>query len=909
MTSSTVFTPISVDASTLINYYAARSGATTAASATPAKAAGAAPTAPWSKGVTAAALTAAATRVLNGGAFVDPSAAKLDTKTANTDYKNLFALFQGLSALEGLAQSAQSTDLSAADRLRLQSKFADGLAQVQGFVGTSPFKTVTVTPGSAAAAVTTTAGVKADDEHYVTRALSTGASTDTAPALAGGGRFSAVVTRGHAETRIDFDLSEIGGAPSVADVARYMNGKLEAAGLLTRMSVSVTPGAEKTLTAGGKTISLGTGPAQVALSVDGNSLEGVVFQPAAEAAPAVYVAQTADTGSGPVLALSKLDPSGASGPAPLFTHALPAGVSAVRATATGPDGSVYVLADLDGTTPDGHVVKGTGDTALLRYDSAGALTYTRTLGAASQAGGYALSVSPDGSSVAVAGAVTGALDGASGADPAKADTFVSVFDADQGVESWTTRAGGAGDDRPAALAWGADGALYVAGRTDGGLPGAAAAGGTDAYVQGFSRTGARTFATVYGGAGTDAAAGLVVTPDGALVTAGVENGHAVLRRFDPPFATGQAAAAVRDLGDLGGGGLAGLGLADDGSVVLAGTASGGLSLGATAAAYGGGRQVFAAHLSADLQPSAGDSGTWWTPAGGRDATAASAVVQGGQVYVTGQSAGPPIAGATAASHTGYAVALDPVTGAVGWSRSFTSQDGQDAPTAVAVDPAGVSALDKLGLPSGALAFSGAKDLVSNTSLRPGDGFRIGLGSATPVAVTVQEGDTLATLAARIGEVTGGARGRHRRHHRRLRAPEDRPRVEPDGAEAVGRPRREGRAGGPGPVAHPAHHRPEHHQVAHRRALRPGAERDLRAGRRGGGQGGLLRAGGRRLRRAQGLQRPVRAARPPRQDGRDRAGLPFRPDQAVPERPGASDGLELSRFFRDGAALARPGRRR
>ena len=756
--SSITYTPISIDASTLINYYAARSGGTAVAAAATAQAAGSAPTAPWSTGVTTATLTTAATRVLNGGRFVDPSAAKLDVATKNTDYKNLFALYQGLTSLEGLAQSAQSATLSAADRLRLQSKFADGLAQVQSFVAgsPSPFKTITVTPGSAAATVTSVSGVKAEDDSYVTGTLATGASTDPAPALAGGGRFSAVVTRNGQDTQVDFDLSTLGATPSVSDVAQYMNAQLQAAGALTRVSVSTTPGADQTLTAGGKTIDLGTGPQQVALSLNGSALEGVRFQAdPATAAPAAYVVQTADTGSGSALTLSKYDASGASGSAALFTKTLPAGVTAVRASATGPDGSVYVLADVSGTTGDGQVTQGASDMALLRYDSTGALTYTRTLGAASQASGYALSVSPDGKSVAVAGTVTGALDGSSGADPNTADSVVSVYDAAQGVEDWTTRAGGVGDDRPATLAWSADGTLYMAGQTSAGLPGVASTGGTDAYVEGFSSTGQRTFATVYGTSGTDAAAGLVVTPDGALVTAGEENGHAVLRRFDPPFATGAAPSATRDLGDLGGGAVTGLGLAADGSVVVAGTASGGLSFGTITAAYGGGREVFAAKLSADLTPSTGDAGAWWTPPTGVDPTAAAATVQGGDVYVTGAVAGAPIAGATTSSQTGYAVALDPSTGAVDWSRSLTSQDGRDAPAAVAVDPGGVSVLDKLGLPSGAVTFAGATDLVSNTSLRPGDSFKIGVGSSTPVTFTISAGETLDQLVAKIGAATGG----------------------------------------------------------------------------------------------------------------------------------------------------------
>lgn len=756
--STSLFTPISINSSLLVSYYSAKAGIPTTSAASASKTAASAPSAPWSTGVSSATLTAAATKVLNGGAFIDPGAAKLDAPNAKNiaDYKSLFALYGGLSALEGLAQAAQSPTLSDADRLRLQSKFVQGLQQVQAYVAGDPFKSLTVTNGSAGASVTSTAGVREEDDSYTGTTLATGSPADPVAALDGDGRFSMTVKTAAKTTTLDFDLSDISGPRTVSAVESYMNGKLEAAGVTTRIGLVTTPGGDQTVTAGGKSIVTGQAPDQLALKVQGVSYEQVSFAAdAATAAPAVYVAQTADTGSGPALSLSKLDPTGASGGPQLWTQALPAGVSAVRATATGADGSVYVLADIDGALPDGHTSEGTGSMALLRYDSAGALTYTRTLGASGSATGVALSVSPDGSKVAITGAVTGALDGDSGDDPDAADTVVSVFSAAEGVEQWTTRAGGAADDRPAALAWGADGSLYVAGRTDAGLPGAAATGGTDAYVQGFSATGARTFATVYGTGGTDAAAGLVVTPDGSLVTAGTENGHAVLRRFDPPFADGQAASAVRDLGDLQGGSVSGLGLAPDGSILVAGTGSGGLALGSTASgAYAGGREVFAARLGADLQPAGSDAGTWWTPPGGADPSVAAAVVQGGEVYVTGQVAGAPVDGATDASQKGFAVALDPAAGAA-WSRTLTSQDGQDAPAAITVNPGGVSVLDRLGLPSGALDYTGATDLASATSLRAGDSFKIGVGASTPVTIRIEDGDTLDDLAAKINTATGG----------------------------------------------------------------------------------------------------------------------------------------------------------
>ena len=157
--SSTVFTPISISASALIDYYAARSGVTSAASTATStstvKAAGSAPTAPWSAGVTTATLTAAATRVLNGGAFINPSAAKLDVATSNTDYKTLFALYQGLTTLQSLTTAAAATTTTSSQLALIQKAFTSGLGQVRSFVATDPFNEFAVSDGSVSASDTT----------------------------------------------------------------------------------------------------------------------------------------------------------------------------------------------------------------------------------------------------------------------------------------------------------------------------------------------------------------------------------------------------------------------------------------------------------------------------------------------------------------------------------------------------------------------------------------------------------------------------------------------------------------------------------------------------------------------------------------------------------------------------------
>ena len=80
---------------------------------------------------------------------------------------------------------------------------------------------------------------------------------------------------------------------------------------------------------------------------------------------------------------------------------------APSATATGADGSVYLLANVTAAT-DGQAIQGAQDVALQKYDSAGNLVYSRDLGAGVSASGMALSVSSTGQ-VAIGGAVTGSL--------------------------------------------------------------------------------------------------------------------------------------------------------------------------------------------------------------------------------------------------------------------------------------------------------------------------------------------------------------------------------------------------------------------------------------------------------------------------------------------------------------------
>ena len=743
---------VSFDASLLVSYYQAKQGLTPAATTAAGKAATKVPTAPWNTGAKAPTLSQAAAQVLAGAKFVDPSSVKVDVAGAPADYKDLFALNQGLSALEGLATQAQDPATTPQRRAELSAKFNAGLKEVSAFLAGQPFKGLSVAAGSSQAIVTSGATVKRETATYTTGTLATGSPDAEVDALTGPLAFSADFAGANGRhTVVSFDLSNVQGPRTLANVTTYLNGQLAAAGLSSRFAIQRTPAKPDTVQAGGKTITLSPGRDSYALKLNGSTTEVPTFT-AADTSPAVYVSHATGAGDAAAQELVKLDPSQAGGADPLFGRKLPAGVTSVKATATGADGSLYVLAQASDSVA-GQAVKGAQDVVLLRYDSAGTLSYARTLGAATSASGFALAVSTDGKKVAVAGSVTGALGDDGGIDPATADSFVSVYGAD-GVEQWTQRRGATGADEADAVVFGADGSVYVAGRTSSALPGATAQGGQDAYLEGFSARGASTGVAQFGTPGSDKATGVTVTADGKVVTASVEDGRGVLRQFDPQLGLRAGATATRDLGNLGGGELLGVAVDANGSLRVAGTARGGLSLGSETQPYPGGKAVFAASFSPDLTPAPSDKAAWWSA--GADATASAFAVAAGEVYVTGTVKGAPADGGTTASTQGFAVALNPLDGSVGWSRSFTAGGGQDAPSALTVDPAGASSLDRLGLPSGALDYSDATDLVSATALRPGDSFKIAVGGAAARTVSLEAGDTLADLAAKINRATGFA---------------------------------------------------------------------------------------------------------------------------------------------------------
>jgi len=717
---------------------------------------------------------------VSGAAGQGSDSATVSNRTTAANYKSLFGLYQGLNALSSLADLAAGKNVSAYDQARYQKAFQSGMSELQAFLGKQPFEGFDVVQGKVSTSLKTTIGAKAETDIYTTGTVYTGAINGEVPAFQGDVRFSATVAKGGTVTSVDFDLSEMGSTPrTMGNVVNYMNAKLQAAGVSTKFAVSRTPGSAQTVQVGTKTVTLSPSPDTFALQIKGNTVEKVTLTPAAST-PAIYVAQSSGTASGPVpdqqQQLLKFDGgSSATASTPgdglTFQRALDANLSAVESTATAPDGSVYVLGTAKGTIA-GQVLQGTFDTVLMKFDSAGNLAYTRTLGAEGAAQGLSLAVSADGSQVAVASSVQGALDSSSGKVDAKtSDTMVTVFDS-TGQELWSQRGGASlADDKPASVAFGADGTVYVAGQTQGAiLGGGGSQGSTDQFIQAFSATkkplydGAGSFAytpkvvasTQFGTSSVDRNAGMAVSGTN-LYVAGVENGHAVVRLYD--LSSGKPLlSTTRDLGDLQGGDVAGIAVQADGSVVVAGsTHNGSLDAGTANPPYAGTHKAaFVASLAGNLQSGAGDTLSY-VGGGASDQTATAVTVSGGKVYLAGTVAtGAKTVGKDVVQTAdGFVAEIDPATGQTVWSRQYAGRAGVAAPTGIAVSGQGASALDKLGLPSGKVDFTASNQIVANTSARAGDQFYVRAGQhGAAKLVTIAANDTYKTLATKISRALG-----------------------------------------------------------------------------------------------------------------------------------------------------------
>ncbi|HWU50659.1 MAG TPA: transcriptional regulator [Asticcacaulis sp.] len=829
------------DTTLLTNYFNAKAGLTSSASSTATSASTSSnsptgtdsgPTAPWNASDSAAQDSKLLNEVMQGQAFVKTSRVTSDVLNADPDYTKLFALYQGLDALQQIATAASAKNVSTNQLAAYQRRFAQGLSEVQGYISDTDYNHVQLTSGVLTDDLQNTVGTARTNSTYVAQNISTASLNSPVAAFQGDVQFTITAQKTGTKTPItvNINLADMGSTTrSMPNVVSYINDQLKAAGLSTRFAVNSTTSDPVTTTLNGVTKTLSEGQTSYGFEIKGVSYEQLNFS-AASTADSVYVTQTtgdptktptsttsstsstastsssatdsttpdtdvtsqllkfqtADNATGSALAAAKSqvgDTYWVAGES--VQTALPDTVADINkgttqstntvqdaiATAAGPAGSLYVLANVSGTT-DGQDIKGTQDVALMKYDSAGNLVYTRTLGASDTASGYALAVSNDGK-VAITGTVTGALNidnpsttlnkyglpentgiAAStapldGSDASTPDTFVTVFNAD-GTEDWTQRLTASATDQPTSVTFGSDGSVYVGGKTEGAMPGAgtSSAGGYDAYVVGFSATGQKTFVQQTGTANSDSTAQIAV--DGStLYVASLQNNQVVLNSYDISSGT-PTPTGSRNLGGIGGGNISGISVYN-GQVYLGGSTSNANLIGSSATvtkAASGGYDAFALSVSANLSDTSADTVAYYGGTGSEQN--AQVAFSDGKAWIAGQTNGD-IAGTTKiGTQDGYLAQLDIATGQVLSQTRNSGTDGKVTTTSIAVASGGSSVLDRLGLPQGDVLQTDSNLITANSSVRAGDQFyMVDPSTGVKKTITIDAGETMDTLAKKI----------------------------------------------------------------------------------------------------------------------------------------------------------------
>lgn len=762
----------------------AQAGGSSASAAVPSRRY--APTAPWSPTAkpnpanNPELLSRAAKDALRGAKFIDEGAAKLDLPKASSDYKKMFAIYNGLKTLSQLVEDAQSKTISKTNAAELNRVFQRGVAEVVRYVESARFEGMRLAIGEVNSSVRAASAGRTAASFYDTPPLVATDPGGVSAALQGDVKFTMSIVKNNVTKTIDVDLTSLAPADrTLPNFVNLVNAQLAAEGLTTRFATQRIAGQDRTTTVGGKTITIGKDPDSWALRLKLDSSETVTLTPAATV-PAVYIAQKAgnpdpdgkpatkdgvlnnqllkfqtgpDTLSPPNVLQS---PQGLTA-GQVWSRPIDAALASVRSMKTLADGSVLILSDVTDELA-GRKIRGDRDVILQKFDSAGKLLFSRDLGASDEAFGMSMAVADDGR-IAIAGKVMGKLEGA-GAGPVTetkgdvSDSFVTVFNA-AGEELWTQRRGSVGEDEAAHLGWDSGGKLYVAGNSSTGRGGQAAIGQSDVFLETYE-TGPNnavtyTASTIVGGAGKDVARGLIINGSD-LYLASNESGNGVVRRFD--LSTGSPVLqATRDLGSLQGGDLTGLGMANGQLIVAGNTGGASIDVNNTVRAYSGGRDGFVARMSASLSGVVDDRLTYY--GGTAEDVITGVSIQNDRVFVTGTSKGDLPSMNKVGTIDGFVAEVDPVTGDTPWSRRFTGKDGFVSPSAIAVDTAGASVLDRLGLPTGTLNVADSIRLDAVSSIRTGDQLKVRRSLNGPTTtITVKEGDTLTTLADRMKTALG-----------------------------------------------------------------------------------------------------------------------------------------------------------
>jgi len=439
-----------------------------------------------------------------------------DQKTEQ-DNQKLFSLYSAVNNLSLLASLAQSKTATAGQLAGYNTRFQQGLQQVQSYIDTQSFNNFSLQAATPSASEISQVAIPFAPSSYTGSTIVADANLSNAlGGVSASDSFDISVKKNGVTTDVSIDLSQVQGTLTADNIISYVNQQLSADGFSTRFKRVITSGSIddptkasygiSITTAPGENVSLSSAAATPALYLAGNTGSAV----ASTTKTGDTTTTTAPDQQGRLVKLTDLN----STPQSVFnaTTNPDTGTTTAQATVVDAQGNVYVVGNATGNFGN-ELNQGTQDVYLTKYDSAGNEQWTQLLGSAGSASGYSLALDPHGGGVVVAGSTTADLTTTAVAN-GKADSFVTKYDA-SGNQSWTQQIQTLNANQANAVSVDASGNVYLGGQVSSVIgAGQTSAGGSDAYVAKISSAGKLVYEQQMGTSGTDSVVATALTSDG-----------------------------------------------------------------------------------------------------------------------------------------------------------------------------------------------------------------------------------------------------------------------------------------------------------------------------------------------------------------------------------------------------------
>ncbi len=673
----------------------------------------------------------AAARLLSPNALIDLDHPALNRAGITDEVKSLFAAYQGLRKMQELALYAANDPHGISMASILQSQWTRYASELQSYIGGLKYDDITLLAGAKNDAASATALSPRSSAAYSGNLLfadRTAAITNIDP----NAQFTINVGKTD-DTNFDvlIDLSQMGATTrSLDNIIDFINQELALAGAISTVTISLDE------------------DGIYGMVVERSLSETLTFS-AATTEAAIYMAGVSGTGAYADGIVQKIDGLGGT-PNVVGTERVDpeSGAAGANAVAIDSEGHVFIVGKVSGDI-DGQITQGSEDLYLKKYDAAGNLLWTRLLGAADSATGFAVEVDSN-DNVIVAGKVRGDLyDTASGGG---VDSFVTKFDA-SGQELWSHQAAATENDGALGLAIDGSDNVFFTGFTDGALSGQTHGGGADAYITKLDGDGNHVATQQFGGAGDEVGNALAVS-GGQVYVVGRADGQAFVRKFDATTLAEDAGfqmtiggvsetTQITDIVVDGAGKIFVSGFTTDANLTN--------NAGAGRLAHQGGVDAFVAKI--DAATATVDFTSYLGSA--NDDRAYGLDLNGTDIYVTGTTTGNLFGETLGGTRDAFVVKLDQTTGVEQFTHLLAGAGGYAQGNAIRVDGGGSSILTRLGLPHGGLPVDDSSSVTSNSSVRPGQSFYISVNDGRRQKITIRATDSFRWVAIQINAALEG----------------------------------------------------------------------------------------------------------------------------------------------------------